>query len=532
MRKLATGLTLTLALLLMLQPMGHAYGVHDAVDASALPHQAYGRLGVLDTAAEGPRHVHFDTTTGTYAIDGEWILDLERRDLSVDPNVHVWAFDFEAIFLGPETTVTASGERPLTLLSRGPVDLAATIILDGLPGADAGKGAGGGGGGGGGALAVLALGAIDFSGAISAHGGAGGIGNIIPDQPVSLASNRGGDGGAGTAVLASLEQITFGGTFDALPGGWDAESPGDLLLAGQVVFDDSATIQGVPPMKAPGLHVVDALPLEQYQLGGGGGGAGAGGSGLFIDEHGMEVRDGHATQGGLGGLGGAGGGAGGAGSYAVAGGGGGQGGSGGSSGTGAADAGGAGGGGGGGGAYEGPGGPGGNGGQGVLVDGFPGGTGESSQEGDDLVDPCGLPFNGGKGAPGGNAGVPSSVGAGGGSGGTTVPGGSGLGGGQGNNGLSLAPGVASANGGGGGGGGGANGGAGGHGGKGGNGHENWSDGGGGGGGGGGGADSCLPVLSPGTGGNGGAGGNGTSGGTGLGEDGGAGHSGIEGSQAS
>src|ERR1051325_4514296 len=124
---------------------------------AGLPFDATGALGALDSSAHT---IAFDTSAGRYSVDGV-VQDGEARRESVgalSEGRSVRAFDFASIRLDRWTTVTATGQAPLVLLSAGSAVLDATFLLDGAPGVRGGVGAGGGGGGGGGAVAILARG--------------------------------------------------------------------------------------------------------------------------------------------------------------------------------------------------------------------------------------------------------------------------------------------------------------------------------------------------------------------------------------
>jgi hypothetical protein len=391
----------------------------DAASAPTLPFDATGMLGVLDTAGSASvHHVVFDTSTGIYSMDGTVRNDVARRrhvELAQAAKA-VWAFDFEAIRLGPSTDVAVRGANPLIVLAKRDASIATPLVLDGARGADGGRGAGGGGGGGGGAVAILANGPLTMTSLISVNGGPGGVGNAAW-TPI-----HGGDGGAGSVTLASAKQVRFTGTVHALSGGKRSGAPGGMLLAGPMSAGAAGTFNGVAATAAPTVRVFSSIAPGSFTMSGGSGGGGGGGTGLPE----APTPD-YVKAYSPGGMSGAGGGLGGDGAYAVAGGAGGRGGA-----AGGPNAGG--GGGGGGGAYRGFAGGGGAG-TGAGSAGAPGAPGGPGL--------CPIPATGGGGGPGGKGLTPGGDGGNGGKGGDAPGGGNGTPGGNG-----------SAQGGGGGGGGG------------------------------------------------------------------------------
>jgi hypothetical protein len=376
MRSGAAGRPVMLAAaVLLLAPVGSAANATHEIAAARLPYAATGVLGRLDTSRGAPHTVLFDTSSGLYSVDGTVRNDVRHRRSVAFVNhgelahpTTQWAFDFASLRLARGTSVVVRGSKPLVLLSRGDAVLAASLSLDGVPGASGGRGAGGGGGGGAGALAVFAGGRLTMTGTISARGGAGGFGD-----PARAARGRraytGGAGGGGAVTLGAANGVTLDGAVLTTSG--DRVTSGPLTVVGPARYGTTARLNGAA-VRTAGVRELGSLVAGTFRIFGGAGGGGGGGSGLPV-----AGPAGYVRSSSVGGRPGPGGGAGGASGYAMAGG------SGGKGGDAASNANAGGGGGGGGGAYAGAGGGAGasHGSAGGAAAGAPGASGQCSASG-------------------------------------------------------------------------------------------------------------------------------------------------------
>ncbi len=204
----------------------------------------------------------FPSTPGTYVVNTSGTPPaLQTPDgtiiIGVVADRHIAVFTFDAIVIGDGMTLTASGDRPLALLSCSNVTLAGTgrINVSGTSGAGINPGNGGPGGGAGGS--GRGAGGNASGGGFGGRGGGNAAGRAYGDLLRGLKGgsgggsggpNLGGGGGGGAIEIVALGEISVGGAGIMAMGGNGASnnprtgsgaggggSGGGILLKGDFV---------------------------------------------------------------------------------------------------------------------------------------------------------------------------------------------------------------------------------------------------------------------------------------------------------
>ena len=186
----------------------------------------------------------FPSTPGTYVVNTSDTPTLQTPDGMVITGVvaeKIAVFTFDGIVIGDGMTLTASGDRPLALLSYSDVALAGTgsINVSGTAGSGVNPGHGGpGGGAGGSGRGAGGPGSGSLGGSGGGFGGAGGgsaggraYGNLLRGLKGGSGGGRGGSnellgggGGGGAIEIVALGEISVGGTGIMALGGVGAGS--------------------------------------------------------------------------------------------------------------------------------------------------------------------------------------------------------------------------------------------------------------------------------------------------------------------
>ncbi len=206
----------------------------------------------------------FPSTPGTYMVNTSGTPTLQTPDGTVITGVvaeKIAVFTFDGILIGNGMTLTASGDRPLALLSYSDVTLAGigSINVSGTAGSggnpghggpgggdgDSGRGAGGSGSGGSGGSGG------GFGGAGGGTSGGRAYGNLLRSLKGGSGGGRsslGGGGGGGAIEIVALGDISVGGagilamggsggsnTARGSSGGGGGGSGGGILLKGDSI---------------------------------------------------------------------------------------------------------------------------------------------------------------------------------------------------------------------------------------------------------------------------------------------------------
>ncbi len=217
----------------------------------------------------------FPSTPGTYVVNTSDTPTLQTPDGMVITGVvaeKIAVFTFDGIVIGNGMTLTASGDRPLALLSYSDVTLAGTgsINVSGTNGSGGTPGHGGPGGGDGGS----------GRGAGGPGGSGGGFGGV-------------GGGASGGRAYGDLLRGLKGGSGGGFGGGWSGGGGGGAI---EIVALGDISVGGT------GIMALGGVGAGTSVRGSSGGGGGGSGGGILLKGDAVEVNSLLAARGGNGGV--------------------------------------------------------------------------------------------------------------------------------------------------------------------------------------------------------------------------------------